>query len=200
MKLIFKKIAIAILTAMSLIFLADMAVVYGVSKYQSKIDQPADAIIVLGAAINTPALYNRTLKGLELYENNKADLMVFSGGKIAPSDISEAEYMEQVVLSRSMQNVNYVLEEQSTNTYENIYNSQKIIQQKLGQTAGESSVIIVSDEYHLGRAVLLAKRAGFETVYWQAPQPDYYHDNELRYYYFRELVAMISYIPKLVFG
>lgn len=153
----------------------------------------ANGIIVLGAAINTPALYHRTLTGLDLYEQGKAKVMVLSGGKIAESDISEAQYMEKVIKANADAPVNYVIEDQSGNTYENIRNSKA----KLGDA---SSVVIVSDEFHLARAVLLAKRAGFKQVYWDAPKPTYYNPSQLRFYYFREFVAMISYIPKFITG
>jgi uncharacterized SAM-binding protein YcdF (DUF218 family) len=154
----------------------------------------ADAVIVLGAAINTPALYERAKRGLELYEEGKADTMVLSGGRISDSDISEAQYMEKVIQGNTTQPVRYILEENSHSTYDNIYNSKA----KLSDTA--DSVIIVSDEFHLARAVLLAKRAGFEKVYWSAPEPFYYSHQNLRFYYTREFFAMLSYIPRFLFG
>ena len=174
------------------LLIADAVLVLGISQWRPHIGQ-ADAVIILGAAINTPALYNRTLKGLELHEQDKAEAMVLSGGKIADSDISEAEYMERVIHNRASSKAVYVLEDQSHNTYENILHSK-------AKVPDADSVIIVSDEFHLARAVLMAKRAGFETVYWDAPEPDYYRNTELRFYYAREFVAMLSYIPKFIFG
>lgn len=191
-----KKIAIAIIGFLALLLFADVALVWGMAHYKPKI-KDADAIIVLGAAINTPALKNRTLKGLELYEAGKAGLMVLSGGKISDADISEAEFMAKVINKKSQEDVQYVLEEQSHNTYENIKNSKV----KLAEIAPDAdSVVVVSDAFHLARAVLMAKRAGFETVYWQAPSSGYYQRPELRFYYVREFAAMISYIPKFIFG
>ncbi len=170
----------------------DGLLVFGMAHYRRDIPK-TDAVIVLGAAIYTPALYNRTLEGLHLYQAGKAEEMVLSGGKIASSDISEAEYMEQVVQANSDPLPKYVLEDQSHSTYENIRNAK----QKL---AGKASIIIVSDQFHLARAVLLAKREGFDHVYWSAPQPNYYRRQELRFYYIRELFAMLSYIPKFIRG
>lgn len=170
----------------------DVAVVVIMAHYRPEFSH-ADSAIVLGAAINTPALKNRTLKGLELFEQGKVDQLVLSGGKISDSDISEAEYMEKVIKQNQDSNVKYVLEDGSHNTYENIKNSK----QKIGDI---NSVVIVSDEFHLARAVLLAKRAGIETVYWESPKSSYYTEKELNFYYFREFVAMISYIPKFIFN
>ena len=153
----------------------------------------ADAIIILGAAINTPALYNRSLEGLKMYQEGKADMLVLSGGKVQESDLSEAGYMQKTIKKNSSSTVPTLLDDQSHNTYENIHNAKLLI-------PDAQSVIIVSDEYHLARGVLLAKRAGFRTVYWSAPKANYYKISELAYYYIREVFAMISYIPKFIRG
>lgn len=153
----------------------------------------ADAIIILGAAINTPALYNRTLEGLKLYDEGKADVLVLSGGKISEPDISEAQYMQKVIKKNSTENVPVILEDQSHNTEENIKNSK-------AKVPNAKSVIIVSDEFHLARAVLLAKRNGFDPVYWSSPKPTYYNPKELRHYYLREMEAMVGYIPTFIWN
>ncbi len=194
---IFVKILKYFLFAVLVVLVVNVGFIYTIAKSRPEIER-ADAIIVLGAAINTPALTNRTAEGLRLYQDRKAEVMVLSGGKISESDISEAEYMEKVINRFSDEPVEYLLEENSGTTYENIKNSQAKLRE-----AGRSdngSVIIVSDEFHLARGVLLAKRAGFETVYWSAPAPNYYSQEQLRFYYFREFMAMINYIPKFIFG
>ena len=103
-----KKILIFGILFLGLLFVADVGLVWGMAHIRPDI-KDADAIIVLGAAINTPALKNRTLKGLELYEDGKSDLMVLSGGKIADSDISEAEFMAKVIDLNQEEPVKYVL-------------------------------------------------------------------------------------------
>jgi uncharacterized SAM-binding protein YcdF (DUF218 family) len=187
-----KKILISILGVIGAFMVLNFALIWGIAHTRPEIKH-ADAIIVLGAAINTPALTNRTKEGLEIYEQGKADVMVLSGGKIADTDISEAQFMEKVIKKNMREDVNYILEEDSHNTYENSQNSKAKLE-------GKDSVIVVSDAFHLARAVLMAKRAGFEEVYWSAPSSGYYSRPELRYYYLREFVAMINYLPKFVFG
>ncbi len=187
-----KKVFRYLIIALVLFVVANAALIWGIAHERPDIPH-ADAIIILGAAINTPALTNRTLEGLELYEQGKADVLVLSGGKISDADISEAEFMEKVIKKNATKKVNYILEEDSHNTYDNIRNSKA----KLGD---KESVVIVSDAFHLARAVLMAKRAGFETVYWSAPSSGYYQRPELRYYYFREFFAMINYLPKFILG
>lgn len=185
---IYKILAICIFS----LVLIDASIVFGFSLVK-RIPQKADAGIVLGAAIYTPALYNRSLEGLFLYEQGNVSTLVLSGGRISDKDISEAQYMQKVILKNSTSSVETILEQNSHNTFENIYNSKKLIPQA-------KSVVIVSDRFHIARAVLLAKRAGFEEVYWSWPKPVYYRKSELAFYYVREMLAMISYVPKFILG
>lgn len=185
---IYKYFAIITVT----LFLVDATIVFAFGLYRPEIKK-ADAIVILGAAINTPALYNRSLEGLRIYEQDKADLLVLSGGRINEKFISEAEYMQKAILSKTTKPLNVVLEMDSHTTYENLVNTKE----KIG--AGKS-LIVVSDQYHLARAVILAKRLGFKEVYWSSPDPFYYSKKELGMYYLREILAMVAYIPKFVFG
>lgn len=185
------------LSLLAIFLLLNFGFIYVVAKSRPEIVD-ADAAIILGAAINTPALTNRTLEGLRLAEQGKVEKLVLSGGKISDSDISEAEYMEKVIKRFGEKPVEYILEEESHSTYENIRNSKAKLSQAGIDTDG--AIVIVSDEFHLARGVLLAKRAGFETVQWSAPEPDYYSQSDLRFYYFREFMAMLNYLPKFIFG
>lgn len=172
------------------VIIADAIIVLGYANTTSNI-KTSDAIIVMGAAINSPALYNRTLKALELYEAGKAPLLILSGGKISEADITEAVYMQRVLQANAKQPLNLILEEQSNSTYENILNSKT----KLGR---ELNIIIVTDKYHIARSVILAKAVGFKKVYWASPETKY-ETKELAYHYFREMAANIAYLPKLIF-
>jgi len=171
-----------------LILLIDASLVFGFAHVRKEIPK-SDAIIVLGAAINSSAAQNRALEGLRLYRDGKAPVIVASGGKIAESDISEAQYMKKVIGKNTTENVNLILEDQSGDTYENIKNSR-------AKLPDADSVIIVSDSFHLARGVILAKSFGFETVSWSSPDESYYGEEKLRYHYLREMVALIGYIPR----
>lgn len=171
----------------------DVLIVVGFSIYRPSIPVKADAIIILGAAINTPSLTNRSLEGLKLYRAGDANVIVASGGRVSNDDISEAAYMQKVIKKNSTSTVPVILEDKSTDTYENIKNSKAKI-------PGATSVIIVSDTFHLARGVLMAWRQGFKHVYWASPKPYYYDKNQMAFYYFREIVAMIDYIPKFIKG
>jgi len=168
---------------------ADIALVFSFANTSSNLHK-ADAIIVMGAAINSLAVYNRTLKALELYEEEKAPVLVLSGGRISDKDISEANYMQRVLQKNTDKTLNLILEENSNSTYENIKNSKSKI-------PDADSVIIVTDKYHIARSVLVAKRAGFKEVMWATPNTEF-SKGVLRYHYLREMAAMISYLPKFI--
>lgn len=177
------------------ILLLDIFLVAGFATYPSKYKK-ADAIVVLGAAINTPALYNRSMEGLRLFKSGKSDVMILSGGRISDEDITEAGYMKKVIMQNNLdnngENPKMILEEDSHSTFENLKNSKN-------KAPEVKSIIIVSDKYHLARAVMLAKRMGFRPVYWSAPSSGYYPKKELYYHYLRETIAIIAYFPKFIF-
>ena len=187
-----KQITKILLYLVIIIILLDVVLVFGVAKFHGN-PKKADAVIVLGAAINSPALYNRTIEGLSLYRQGKSDVLVLSGGRISHRDISEAGYMKKVIEKNANPVPPLILDETSNNTEENIAHAKALI-------PNAKSVIVVSDEFHLARGAVLALRSGFYPVYVSAPKPDYYKNKELIWYYVREMVAMIAYIPTFIFG
>ena len=175
------------------LFVAAFLFVTVFGQTRPQIPGKADAVIVLGAAINTPALYNRSLQGLKVYESGQASLMILSGGRISDQDISEAEYMKRVISKNAAGEAPMLLEEGSHSTYENLKNAKELAPKV-------KSLVVVSDRFHLARAVLVAKSLGFGPVYWSAPDPSYYPGNELIFYYFREAAALLAYLPRLAGG
>ncbi len=154
-------------------------------------DYPADAIIVLGAAPNSPAIRNRASKGLELYYAGQAQQLILTGGNTSSRDESEAMNMNRFLARIETTAVRTTLEERSTNTFENLQNSRTLVPEA-------KRIIIVSDTYHLPRAFLIAKRLGYVDVYWESPNSNYYRPSELVWYYGREMAAILAYIPKFV--
>lgn len=188
-----KKILSKIFYALVALFAIDAALVFGIPSIKRDIPH-ADAAIVLGAAINTPTLNNRTLTALDLYKQGKTDTLILTGGKGYNRAMSEAGYMQKIIKQNTETLPTIYLDENSTNTQENIYNAKKLY-------PDAKSVIIVSDEFHLARGVILALRAGYWPIYWSAPDSSYYtNKNELRWYYARELAAIVAYIPHFITG
>lgn len=175
-----------------LVFAVDLIIVSFFSFYRPAIT-PSDDIVILGAGVKTEAAYYRSLEGLKLYQEGLAKNIVVSGGVDYPKGQSEAGYMAQVIRSNASSTVPIIVEDRSDSTYENLLDTRA----KIGSGR---SVIIVSDDYHLARAVLMAERLGFKKVSWSSPSSNYYSKTELAYYYFREVFAMLDYLPKFVMG
>ncbi len=174
------------------LFAISLGFIYTISQYRQDINK-ADAILVLGAAINTPALNNRSLQGLRLYQQGKSNLLILSGGRMSDKYISEAGYMKKVITQNAGVPIKMILEEDSHSTFENIKYSR-------AKAPDVKSLIIVSDKFHLARAVLLAWRNDFSPIYWSWPPERYYNRKDLAYYYLREAAAIIAYIPRFVFN
>lgn len=154
--------------------------------------EKVDAVVVLGAAINSQAAYKRTMKALRLYEDGFGKQLVLAGGRTSNLDETEAHYMGRIVTTNAIESPHFLLEEQSQNTWENLENTKKLLPEN-------ASILIISDTYHLPRAVLIARKLGFRQVYWDSPDQYYYPDRDLRWYYFREMAAILDYLPRLVF-
>lgn len=186
----FKRIVKIILLVILGLLCLDVLLVVGIGLINPKINKADDAVI-LGAAIYSVALHNRTEKAIELFKEGKVDGLVLSGGKISEGDITEAQGMKKIIAKEISPLPPIILEDKSNNTYENIKNTKVLI-------GTDKSIVIVSDRFHIARAVLLAERAGFKEVLWASPSLSHYSKKEIIYYYWREIVALPSYLPKLI--
>ena len=124
----------------------------------------SDAIIVLGCKVTgeepTRFLYERTLKAGELYKKGYAQYIILSGGKGEGENISEAECMKRILISEGIEDEKLILEDKSTNTYENLVNSKKIMDEKYFEDA-----VIVSNKFHLRRAKMISEKLGLKGSY-----------------------------------
>lgn len=187
-----KRVAKWLVRILLFVLLADVVFVFAFPKSSlPPAGERADVIVVLGAAPNSPAIRFRALKGYELYNAGHAPQLILAGGVTSVQDESEARNMNRFLLKQGLGG-NVILEEKSTNTLENLRNSKQLV-------PGATSVLVVSDTYHLPRAFLVAKAVGFSRVFWSAPAHSYYKPTELTWYYGRELVALLAYVPKLIF-
>ena len=189
-----KRLLRRIVVILALIFALDSTLIAFFSLTRPPISH-VDAVIVLGAKVGTPALTERALQGLKYYQEGKTDTILLSGGQGEGEPTSEARAMQEVITRQVTRTGGsmpmLILETNSKSTFQNIHYSRLLI-------PNTKSIVIVSDTYHLARSVILAKRDGFREVYWDAPIPFYYSSMDLLFYYLREGVAMLSYIPKFI--
>lgn len=132
------------------------------SRFHDKGRAGLDYIIVLGAQMK-PAGPSAVLKfrldaAYDYLMDNKDTVCVVSGGQGSNEPCSEAEGMYQYLVDKGISPERLVMEDQSTDTSENIAYSMALI----GRT--DVSVGIVTNNFHVFRGVHLAKAAGFEDV------------------------------------
>ncbi len=128
--------------------------------YHDKGREDLDYIIVLGAQMK-PAGPSAVLKfrldaAYEYLTANEGTICVVSGGQGSNEPCTEAEGMYQYLVEKGISPDRILLEDQSTDTSENIAYSARLI----GGT--DVSVGIVTNNFHVFRGVRLAKHAGFE--------------------------------------
>ncbi len=123
-----------------------------------------DAVIVLGCALRkdgtpTPLLANRVRKGIASWKAHPESRLIMSGGQGADEVQPESCAMRDFALSQGVPEEAILVEDRSTNTEENLRFSEAI-RAKEGLTA-EGRVLIVTDDYHVFRALLISRNLGF---------------------------------------
>ncbi|ALM09853.1 MAG TPA: hypothetical protein DEB30_02335 [Candidatus Peribacter riflensis] len=118
--------------------------------------------LVFGAAVHRsslpgPGITRRVATAARLYDEGVLQHIILSGGKGEDGMASEAEVMRDVALKKGIAAGDITLEEESRSTWENLLNSRPL-------AAGCTSVIGISDRYHLARIGYLASRQGFPDI------------------------------------
>lgn len=154
-------------------------------------ESEAPYLIVLGAKVNgrTPSmiLTERLRAAHEYMVENPDAIAVLSGGQGRGESISEAEAMENWLLDRGIESDRLLKEENSTNTWENIDNSVDMIR-AMGES-GEVRAAIVTNDFHMYRAIYIAEEAGIDAVSFPAETVRI----DLRVnYYIREALALVK--------
>ena len=129
-------------------------------------DVPCDYVIVLGAGVNgtTPSmiLRERINRAYTYLSENPDVICIVSGGQGPGEDITEAQCMFDHLTARGIAPERIWLEDHSTSTRENIRFSLAVIESKTGSRPEKAAVI--SNEFHLFRASLMAGEQGLETI------------------------------------
>ena len=141
-----------------LIFLSAQCCIISGMKADS--ESSVDYLIVLGAQVRgsqiSQALKQRLDCAAEYLEEHEETIAIVSGGQGPGENISEAEAMEAYLLAAGIPAERIRKEDQSVNTEQNIRYSRTL-------TEGEGAVIgIVSNDFHVFRAVHIAKAQGIE--------------------------------------
>lgn len=127
--------------------------------------EKADAILVLSGGVypNGSLSYftqERVVQGVALYKKGFAPKIIFSGGlSLGNRDQFDSDAMKRVAVELGVREEDILLENQSKNTFENLVNSKKIIEEK-----GFKKVLLVTSAIHTYRSVTVAKKLGVELI------------------------------------
>ena len=144
-----------------------------------------DYMIVLGASVYqdgpSPGLTRRINAVMAVLDQHPDAVIIASGGQGKSEPVSEAQCIRDELVKRGVDPARIVLEDRSTSTLENIAFSRAIIDDD------DAKVGIVTNNYHVWRALRLARRAGFRNAYGIASE---YTGPTLVHFMAREAVSI----------
>ncbi|MGG1674434.1 YdcF family protein [Neobacillus sp. NRS-1170] len=179
-------------TALGLIYFTFLQV--KISQYSHlKAPKNADYLIVLGARVKgtvpSLAFASRIHAAAKYLKENENTIVIASGGEGPGEDISEAESIKRELIKKGISESRIILEDKSTDTYENIRFSKKLIQK--GAKAG----LIVTNNFHMYRAISIARDNELEVEGIPAKTPLIAVPKS----YFREYLAITKFYLKRYF-
>lgn len=180
--------AILIAVGLLIFILAEACIISGMTG--GALDQ-LDYILVLGAQVRgtrvSRALEQRLDRAAAYLDEHEETLVIVSGGQGPGEDISEAEAMAEYLMKAGIAPERILLEDQSVNTAQNIRFSKELIGDP------DARVGIVSNDFHVFRALHIAKAQGIEAEGIPAPSTFGMYPH----YMTREAIAVVK---DLVFG
>ena len=154
---------------------------------------PADAVIVLGAGVNgtqpSLSLQTRLDTALDYLEEHPDVPVVLTGGRGYGEDITEAQCMYNDLTERGVDPARLILEENAVNTVQNFAFSRPLLEEA-GIDPKEDLVAIVTNDFHIYRASLLATRQDYGDAFGIPARLPWIH-LEINYY-LREAFALVK--------
>ena len=155
-------------------------------------DLNADCIIVLGAGLRpdgkpTWMLEDRIKVGDELYKNHAAPKIIMSGDHGRES-YDEVNAMKKYAKSEGVPSKDIFMDHAGFETYDTMYRARDVF--------GAKKVIIVTQKYHLYRAMYAAKKLGLDAYGVSATKRKY--DNKQWIRNIREWLARVKIFGKCI--
>lgn len=127
----------------------------GILKAEDLKTDNADCILILGAGVRngkpTPMLRDRLLTGIELYEKGAAKKIIMSGDH-GSSDYDEVNTMRLFAAEKGVPEEDIFMDHAGFSTYDSVYRAKKVFE--------ANNIIIVSQKYHLYRALYVSEKLG----------------------------------------
>lgn len=121
-----------------------------------------DYLVVLGAGLDgdqvTPLLASRIDKAIQLYHKQPSVQLIMTGGQGDDELVSEGFAMAKYALDKGLPCEAVIVEDKAVNTEENIAFSHQLMAKE------ETKFAVVSNNYHVFRALILAREQGLECI------------------------------------
>ena len=165
------KIAIRCLITLLILGLAGAGIVFGINGYVVYTTAPrilspeeatrledVDCILVLGCLVHdsgrpSDMLSDRLRRGVELYQEGAGKKLLMSGDH-GRTNYNEVQAMKQYAVDRGIASSDIFMDHAGFSTYESLYRARDIFQAE--------KILIVTQEYHLHRALYIANALGLE--------------------------------------
>lgn len=154
--------------------------------------ESVDCIVVLGASVkngNTPSamLSDRLNKGIELYDAGVSDRLLMSGDR-SSIYYDEVSVMKNYAIEKGVNSSDIFVDPAGFSTYDSMYRAKEIY--------GSKKVVIVTQRYHLYRALYIARKLGID-AYGVAAEDIKYSGDTKRY--IREILAIDKDFFKVIY-
>ena len=154
--------------------------VYQYAHAPAALPKHADAAVVLGAAAwgdkPSPVFRERINHAIALYQSERVEKLIFTGGTRKEGYPSEGEVARKFAIKQGIPSHDILYETRSKDTYQNLVNTRLLIQKHKIH-----SVIIVSDPYHMARAVAIARDLGIPATPSPTPTSRYSGQNRAKF-------------------
>jgi uncharacterized SAM-binding protein YcdF (DUF218 family) len=165
----FKRVVFAII----LILMIAFSILEGLIIYNGSVKdiEKPDYLLVLGAGLNydklSASLRYRLIETLEFYNKNPEVKIIVSGGQGKDEALSEALAMKNFLVSNGVPEDLIILEDKSTNTYENFKFSKAIVDE---QDKKESYLFtVVTNNFHMFRSKYIGEKLGIKVLRYPSP-------------------------------
>ena len=130
-----------------------------------------DCIMVLGARKGSPMLDERLEFGLKAYETGCSEKLLMSGDHGTES-YDEVNFMKDYAVNNGVEADNVFMDHAGFSTYESMYRARDVFEVE--------SVLVVTQTYHLYRAVYNARKLGLDAYGYKAEHLLYPEINNIR--------------------
>ena len=162
-----------------------------ITEEQAKEKDGLDCILILGAGIwgdkPSPMLEDRLNQGIELYNNGVASKIIMSGDH-GSKDHDEVNIMKDYAIEKGLPSEDIFMDHAGFSSYDSMYRAKAIFE--------ADNIIVVTQKYHLYRALYIAKQLDIE-AYGIASNPRKYSGQSIRE--IREILARDKDFIKCIF-